>query len=221
METRSILVGLILGFIIGGFVGFVAVPSPDISELQSQISELETEVSARTGALSELSSKYDQLQDDHQSLQSELEMVVKNLQDRIEECEALQGELDARDSRIQELESTIEDLEDTIERLQLVFNCTLGKWSVLNTWNGSADRTTELFYVPSNQTKITWSLDVGQYAYFSIRIRNEKGESVDSWLSLEQQPEGETYAYVDPENYYLEFSVLNCSYTVTIEAEIS
>lgn len=211
MESKPVIVGIIIGVIIGGFVGFLAATNPDVSDLQSKIDVFKAEVSAYTSTLN-------QLLDDYKSLQSELDVAEKKLQDRIEDYESLQLELDDREMHIQELGSTVEDLEDTIEGLQLAFNYTPGTGAVLKTWNGSADRTTELFHVPSNQTKITWRLELGQYPYFSIRMRNEKGVYVDSWLSLEEQPEGETYAYILPGNYYLEFSVVNCSYMVTVES---
>ncbi len=218
MESKPVIVGIIIGVIIGGFVVFLAETSPDVSDLQSKLDVFKAEVSSYTSALSELNNDYKQLLDDYKSLQSELDAAEKKLQDRIEEYESLQFKLDNREKRIQELESNVEGLEDAINRLQLAFNYTPGTWSMLKTWNGSADRTTELFYVPSNRTKITWSLELGQYPYFSIRMRNEKGLYVDSWLSLEEQPEGISYMYVDPDNYYLEFSVVNCSYTVTVES---
>ena len=88
----------------------------------------------------------------------------------------------------------------------------------VKTWTGSADRKTELFYVPVNQIKITWSLKTQQYASFSISLYEEGDEFyTDFWMSLEDQPQGETYTYITPGYYYLEFSVLNCQYTVTVE----
>jgi len=218
VESKPVIVGIIIGVIVGGFVGFLVKTSPDVSDLQSKMDVFKAEASAYTSALSELNNDYDQLLDDYKSLQSELDVTEKKLQDGIVNYESLQLELDDREMRVQELESTVEGLEDTVERLQLAFNYTPGTWSVLKTWNGSADRTTELFHAPSNQTKITWRLELGQHSYFSIRIRSEKGVYVDSWLSLEEQPKGETYAYMDAGNYYLEFSVVNCSYTVTVES---
>ena len=88
------------------------------------------------------------------------------------------------------------------------------------TFTGSTDRNTNLFYVPVNQIKISWDLDVGQISAFSIWLYNYK-EGVDYltdiWGSLVEQPQGDTYAYVDPGYYYLEFDVIRCDYTVTVE----
>lgn len=88
----------------------------------------------------------------------------------------------------------------------------------VKTWTGSADRKTELFYIPVNQIKISWDLDTDQYSSFTIWLYEEGDEYyTDGWLSLDAQPQGETYAYIAPGYYYLEFSVYGCQYTVTIE----
>ncbi len=86
------------------------------------------------------------------------------------------------------------------------------------TFSGSTTRKTNLFYVPVNQIKISWDLDVGQFSMFTIFLY-EEGDYIytDTWMSLEAQPQGDTYAYIDPGYYYLDFSVYNCQYTVTVE----
>jgi len=91
----------------------------------------------------------------------------------------------------------------------------------VKTWEGSADRKTELFYVPVNQIKISWNLKTSTYSHFTIWLYNANEDfSTDSWLSLEEQPQGETYAYINPGYYYLEFSVSDCQYTVIVETVI-
>ena len=77
---------------------------------------------------------------------------------------------------------------------------------------------TELFYVPVNQIKIIWNLRPQEYGGFTIYLHKEGSKySTESWSSLDEQPQGETYAYITPGYYYLEFSVYNCQYTVTVE----
>ena len=86
------------------------------------------------------------------------------------------------------------------------------------TFSGSASRNTNLFYVPVNQIKISWDLNVGQYSSFTIYLYEEGGYIwTDNWSSLDAQPQGDTYAYINPGYYYIEFSVYNCDYTVTVE----
>ncbi|MBA7629911.1 hypothetical protein ES703_37418 [subsurface metagenome] len=86
------------------------------------------------------------------------------------------------------------------------------------TFSGATDRSTNLFYVPTNQIKISWDLDPGQISLFIITLYEEGDTySLTSWSSLEDQPQGDTYAYISPGYYYLKFSVVNCEYTVTVE----
>ncbi len=91
---------------------------------------------------------------------------------------------------------------------------------LLATFSGSSDRTTDLFYVPGNQIRISWDLETEQYSYFAIYLYKEgEAYATDIWGSLEEDPQGDTYAYIDPGWYYFDFSVLYCDYTVTVETE--
>lgn len=98
----------------------------------------------------------------------------------------------------------------------LPFNYSKGTWNTIKTWGGSTDRITELFYVPTKQLRLSWSLNVGQYPSFTMYVYREDDEYyTESWLSLEDQPTGETMAYLTPGNYYLKLSVLNVDYQIT------
>ncbi len=89
------------------------------------------------------------------------------------------------------------------------------------TFSGSTYRTTNLFYVPNNQIKISWELNPEDIAGFHIALYKEGGTfPTKSWLNLEDQPQGDTYAYISPGYYYLDFTALWCSYTVTVETVI-
>ena len=90
-------------------------------------------------------------------------------------------------------------------------------WTLIKTWKGSSDRNTETFNVLSNQIRITWSLDVGENTHFAIILRDDKGEWVEAWTHLDDQPEGHTYAHITPGKYYLEISDIRCKYTVKVE----
>ncbi|NVM55603.1 MAG: hypothetical protein HWN66_17985 [Candidatus Helarchaeota archaeon] len=95
-----------------------------------------------------------------------------------------------------------------------------GQWNKIATFTGSADRITELFAIPSQQIRISWDLNVGQYGTFYISLY-EFGDSypVGSWHASDQ-PNGDTMAYISPGTYYLEFTVLDTSYDVTIEVYV-
>ena len=96
-----------------------------------------------------------------------------------------------------------------------------GQWNTIKTWVGSADRFTELFSVPSQQIRISWDLNTQQYSHFTIWLYKQ-GDTyyTEGWLSVDEQPQGETMAYVEPGIYYLEFSVSDCVYSVTVEVYI-
>jgi len=105
---------------------------------------------------------------------------------------------------------------------ELEYDFINGQWNEIATWTGSASRTTELFSVPSLQIRITWDLDAGQISGFYIYLY-EQGDAypTDSWLDVSAQPQGETMAYINPGAYYLDFDLVNCDYTVTVEVYVS
>jgi len=104
---------------------------------------------------------------------------------------------------------------------ELEYDFINGQWNEIATWTGSASRTTELFSVPSLQIRITWDLDTGEISAFYISLY-EQGDAypTDSWLDVSAQPQGETMAYINPGAYYLDFDVINCDYTVTVEVYV-
>lgn len=57
-----------------------------------------------------------------------------------------------------------------------------------------------------------------KYYYFSFHsvILQFNSENICTFA----RAKGETYAYIDPGNYYIDLSVANCEYTVTVEAII-
>lgn len=87
------------------------------------------------------------------------------------------------------------------------------------TFSGSSGRTTNLFYVPTTQIKVSWDLDAfGSYPSFTMSLYRESGFIWEEyWYGLIDEPQGDTYAYISPGYYYLEFSVSSCDYTVTVE----
>jgi gas vesicle protein len=228
MDSKSILVGIVIGIVVGGIGGYIASPAPDfslyeeqISQFQSQIALLENEIDELENQLEDSVSKteYYSLEQKFASSQqevSQLESQISSLQSQLTSKVSI---ITSLQSQISNKDETIDALEDQIDTLQNIFNYTSGSWIVLKTWTGSADKTTELFNVPSDQVRISWDLYVGDIAYFSISLLKKGGEwPVDSWSSLDEQPKGETYAYLSPGEYYFEFSVINCDYTVTVEA---
>lgn len=110
---------------------------------------------------------------------------------------------------------------DPFEGFEIDYDYTTGIWNTIKTWTGSASRSTELFSVPSQQIKITWDLTVGEWSSFTMYIYEQGAIGyTDAWLWIEDQPQGETMAYLVPGTYYLDFNVNNCPYEVTVEVYV-
>jgi len=103
----------------------------------------------------------------------------------------------------------------------LPFDYTSGSWNTIKTWTGSADRITELFYVPVTQLKLKWDL---QPTYsingLALYVYEEGGIFQEVFTGLSDQLIGETMVYLEPGNYYLEFSVSSMEYQVSAEVYI-
>ena len=173
-----------------------------VQQLQGQINQLNTQL-IELNATSVSFSKYNQLEENYEELLSSYHITLSDNAKKQE--------------KIQEFNNIIKELEDKIDILQEFYNVPPGTWKTIKSWTGSIDMTTELFYVPSNQIKVTWNLDVEKYSSCSIWLYDEQNEYIASWISIHEQPEGETYAHVTPGYYYLEIDVLNVDYYVTVE----
>jgi len=195
VDKKSLAAGLVVGLILGGIIGFGAAFSPvDTSDLEQQISDLQSQIAYR-------------------------DTQIDNLQSEISN---LDEQLDYRNGQIASLQTQITSLQAEISRLEkLVPPYTRGQWNLLETFSGSTDKSTELFSVPSSELRISWDLQLGMYPHFTIWLYDERGRMIDGWTSLEDSPEGETYVHaLSIDKYYLEFSVMDIQYTVTIEAWI-
>ncbi len=201
MESKSILTGAVIGVIVGGLIGYTAAPAPDYAPYEDQIASLESQTAS-------LQNEMVQLKYQVSSLQNQLDVKSGDIN-------YLQTELNSQNV-------TIYELQDEIYILMKTFNITPGTWNAIRSWTGSASKTTEVFYVPSSRIRIKWSLDVNQLSNFTISLFEEgANHSIYSWSSLEDEPEGETYAYIRPGYHYLDFSVDECEYSVTVDVNFT
>lgn len=119
----------------------------------------------------------------------------------------------------EELYAAIEDLIMTIKNpqdLPMTEEPILPK--LIKTWTGSSDKTTDLFYVPTKQVRISWAIaKTSSYTQLMIVITNPQKTYFEYW-AIENDLLGETYAYLRPGNYYLEISAINVKYVVMIES---
>ena len=100
----------------------------------------------------------------------------------------------------------------------------------LQVWQAHDSKITDLAILSQSRQVIsvsqeplirTWDLDTGQFPAFYIYLYEQGGAyPTDSWIDVSAQPQGETMAYINPGAYYLDFDVINCDYTVTVEVYV-
>jgi len=200
MESKSILTGVVIGVIVGGLIGYLSAPAPNYTHYENQIAELGSQITSLQDEIVQLQSQVSSLQNQHD---------IKN-----ETINFLKAQLSGQ-------KVLIDELVDQIDVLIYVCNYTLGTWNEIGAWTGSASTTTETFHVPASQIRIKWSLDVNPISNFTISMYEEDNDRlVLGWLNLQDYPEGMAYGDVRPGSYYLDFSVDECEYNVTVDVLI-
>ena len=155
MESKSILIGVIVGVVVGGFAGFMFTPSPDISSYETLILQLESEVVG---------------------LQSEIEsMVPQEDYDQLEQqINTLEGSMSLKDNQIDKLVGRIEDLETTVTSLEfeistlevlsdvrlidISFSRTEDTSSILQYWINRANETIQIMVMLITQDELADAL---------------------------------------------------------------
>lgn len=101
--------------------------------------------------------------------------------------------------------------EDVLEYLSV-------NYETSQTWKGSSERKTELFYVPSNQIRISWKI-TKDYAesWLHLSIYENGTILVDHFSYLSEEPTGETYAYLGPGYYAFSIQCMLLEYEITVE----
>lgn len=200
VESKSILKGVVIGVIVGGLIGYLSAPAPDYTPYDNQIAELGFQIAS--------------LQDEIIESQSQVGSLQNQLDVKNETINFMKTQLNSQ-------KALIDKLVDQIGVLIHVCNYTLGSWNEIGAWTGSASTTTEPFHVPSSQTRIRWSLDQNPASNFTVSMYEEDDDQlVLGWLNLQDDPEGMTYGDIRPGSYYLDFSVDECEYNVTVEVLI-
>ena len=141
-----------------------------------------------------------------------LEQQINQLQGQVS---TLQNQIQEKDSQISNLTSQIAELE------QLVPPLTKGEWNTIKTFTGSASKTTEVFYIPSETWRINWTYTGGSLAVFGFFVYPE-GETVlfvESLSTMGSSQSDVTYIYEGPESFYVKLIVANIDqWTLTVQA---
>ena len=115
MESKSILIGLLIGTVLGGAVVFILTPTTDTAAYQSQIDDLEASVSS-------LEDANDRLQDQLDTLQIQVSDMQSSLDEKDIEIEGLEREVEIISSERDSLDSEVEELAEENEALKAIIS---------------------------------------------------------------------------------------------------
>jgi cardiolipin hydrolase len=97
MESKTLLIGLVIGIALGGVSGYAIAPQPDIPSLDLQIDELESSIAT------------------YQTQNDDLQVQISSLE---EDREAFQSSLSEKDAEITRLTNELNQLGDKISELE-------------------------------------------------------------------------------------------------------
>jgi len=201
MDSKTIVIGLVVGLLLGGG-GIYAVTSQQQSSLQSQVASLNTEadmVPELQQTISTLTDEKTSLQSQFTSLQEEvaevstLQQTVETLSDEKTALETtvttLNTQLEVLTATVSQLQNTSQEQETTIEDLQALNLELMNKiptypsgWTRVVTASGQGLDTwgSELFYVPNEQIRITWQCE-STWNYVDL-YKNGVPYHIEDWL---------------------------------------
>ena len=139
MESKTLLIGLVIGIALGSVVGFIVAPQPDISSLNLHIDELESSVATYR-------IKNDDLQVQISSLEEDKETFQSSLIEKDTEITRLTNELNQLGDEISDLEAEISslDVQDDFTFVDASFSRTEDTSALLEHWIGRANESIRL-----------------------------------------------------------------------------
>ena len=77
MDSKSILVGIVIGILVGGVVGYTSVPTPDYTPYENQITQLQSQALSFTSEIDDLEYQLSEApsQEDFNELQRQVSIL--------------------------------------------------------------------------------------------------------------------------------------------------
>ena len=139
MESKTLLIGLVIGIALGSVVGFMRAPQPDLSSLNLQIDELKSSIAIYQTQNDDLQVQISSLEEDREAFQSSL--IEKDA-----EITGLTNELNQLGDKISELEVEISSfsVQGDIAFVDASFSRTEDTYALLGHWIGRANESIRL-----------------------------------------------------------------------------
>ena len=190
METKTALIGILIGIIAGGALIYTTIPRIDPSENQSQIEELEASISSLQTQNDEAQSQMNTLQSQISSLQSSLSVKNAEISSLDAEVEGLTAERDSLSSDVDTLIVQIDQLEDDYSKIENEYNLISQELGTATAYlEAMSEGLTDYFefvesylYTENSFSRIfTWD----EVSEVSDQVREITGTSTDLWESIE------------------------------------
>lgn len=183
MNTKSILVGVVIGILVGGFLGYASVPAPDYTLYEDQIAQFESQVLSLSGEIGDLEDQLEEApsQEDYIELQQQVSILeasvnsadytINRLTEDVSSLElqviSLEASVNSKDytinlliEEVASLESELSDIEAPVEFefVTISFSRPEDTSSLLQYWIGKANVTIQLMVMLITQDELASSL---------------------------------------------------------------
>ena len=162
-----------------GLKGQVTDLTAEKNNLQDQVTPLEDQVT-------DLTAVKNSLQDQVTLLQDQLNIKTEEVNTLNAQLTEAETQITLKDSQIATLQSQTTSIDDEIEALELEISelqgqvppYTQGAWNTIKTFSSSGERNTELFNIPHNQARISWTYVEDDYLpYMYVKLFEQNSAS--------------------------------------------
>jgi len=162
MGSKSILVSVVIGILVGGIVGYQLVPAPDYSPYEDQIAQLHSQASSLSSEIDDIESQLKEAPSlqDYYELQQQVRFLEVSANAKDDQINFLKGEISTLELQVVSLESEISDIEASVEfrYVAVSFSRPEDTSSLLQHWIGRANETIQLMVMLITQDELADAL---------------------------------------------------------------
>lgn len=155
MDSKSILVGIVIGILVGGVVGYTSVPAPDYTPYEDQIAQFQSLALSLSGEIVDLEYQLMEApsQEDYIDLQRQVSILEASVNSADFYINLLTEEVASLESEISDFEAPVE-----FEFVTVSFSRPEDTSSLLQYWIGKANVTIQLMVMLITQDELASSL---------------------------------------------------------------
>jgi len=119
MNSKSILVGVVIGILVGGVLGYASVPAPDYTLYENQIAQFESQVLSLSGEIGDLEEQLEEVpsQENYIELQQQVSILEASVNSADFNINLLTEEVSSLELQVVSLEASVSSKEYNINLL--------------------------------------------------------------------------------------------------------